>query len=389
LKSINSKFQSKKVLSLSFGHFAHDVYSAFLAPLLPLLVTKFGISLSIAGTLDAVRNSPSLINPFLGLMADRVSIKYFVILTPAITAVCMSLLGLAPSFTVVFILIFVSGISGTLFHIPAPVMIKEFSGNKTGKGMSWYMLGGEFSRTVGPLLITGAITLWGMEGAWRLIPFGILASFLLYLKLKDFTPESFDGNKKEPINVKSALKELMPLLTFLGFYFFFLQAMKIAVTLYLPAYLMSRGKTLLNASFLLSVLQFSGAAGTLFAGSISDKIGRKATLLISALVCPVIMWLFMTAPEALFIPLLAGLGFFLFASGPVLLALVQDSGRHYPSFANSLYMTISFCVKAFIVFFMGHFIETVGFVITYKAAAILAIGVIPVVLTLKTSPDIS
>ena len=34
----DSDFQTGKILALSIGHFVHDVYSSFLAPLLPLLL---------------------------------------------------------------------------------------------------------------------------------------------------------------------------------------------------------------------------------------------------------------------------------------------------------------------------------------------------------------
>ncbi|MBC8487270.1 MAG: MFS transporter, partial [Bacteroidetes bacterium] len=151
---MNKKFNTGKVVTISIGHFFHDIYTAFLAPMLPLLIGKYGISLSMAGLLDVVRKIPSLFNPLIGLIADKVSVKYLVIFTPGITAICMSLLGISPSYVVLLILLFVTGISSALFHVPAPVLVKHFSGEKTGTGMSFFMVGGELARTIGPLLIT-------------------------------------------------------------------------------------------------------------------------------------------------------------------------------------------------------------------------------------------
>ena len=152
------KFQFGNVLTVSFAHLSHDIYSAFLAPLLPLLISKLGITLSMAGLLDVTRKLPSLFNPFVGLIADRVCVRYFIIITPAITGIAMSLLGIASSYPILLILLFVAGISNTLFHVPSPVMIKHVSAEQVGKGMSYYMLGGELARTLGPLLITAAIS---------------------------------------------------------------------------------------------------------------------------------------------------------------------------------------------------------------------------------------
>lgn len=43
----NKKFKKSEVFTISSAHMIHDIYSAFLAPLLPLLIEKLGISLSV------------------------------------------------------------------------------------------------------------------------------------------------------------------------------------------------------------------------------------------------------------------------------------------------------------------------------------------------------
>ncbi len=372
----SSEFQTDKVLTVSLSHMLHDIYGAFLAPMLPLLVDKLGITLAMAGMLDTVRNIPSLLNPFFGIMADKITVRYFVILSPAVSATIMSLLGIAPSYTVAVIMLLVMGVSSSLFHVPSPVVIKRFSGNKTGMGMSWYMLGGEFSRTLGPVIITWAITRWTLEGTWRLMPVGLIASFVLYLKLRD-VDERDSVRKPAPLHRESGKGvSLTPLLLSIGGYTLFMMATKVAVTLYLPAYLVSQGRSLMSASFLLSVLQFAGAAGTLTAGTISDRIGRKTTLYIAGIVSPLMMWLFLVSPGHFAAPILALLGFFLFTSGPVLLALVQDADSDYPAFANGMYMTINFGVRALSVFLVGFFIERIGFQASYRIAAYWSAGVL-------------
>ena len=75
---MKKKFQTEKIVSISFAHLFHDIYSAFLAPILPLLIAKLGISLSLAGLLDVVRRIPALFNPLIGLVADRICFKYFI-----------------------------------------------------------------------------------------------------------------------------------------------------------------------------------------------------------------------------------------------------------------------------------------------------------------------
>lgn len=186
-------FDIKNVVLISLAHLIHDTYSAFLAPILPLLIGKLGISIFQAGLLDISRKVPSLFNPFIGILADKIYVRYFIILAPVVTTLSMSLIGLSPNYIFLLILVFVSGVASAFFHVPSPVLIKSFSHNQVGRGMSFYMLGGEFARTLGPLVILGAVSLWGLEGTYKLIPFGFLASFILYFKLRNITVKKKSG----------------------------------------------------------------------------------------------------------------------------------------------------------------------------------------------------
>jgi MFS family permease len=186
------KFDKGLVATVSLAHLMHDTYSSFLAPILPLLIEKLGMSLVMSAFLDIARKIPALLNPFFGLLAERSDARWFVILAPALTAISMSLLGVTSSYVLALVLLTIAGVSATLFHIPSPGMIKAAAGDKLGRGMSFYMVGGELARTIGPLFITGGVSLWGLEGTWRLMPFGIIASLILYYKLKDF---QFTQNK--------------------------------------------------------------------------------------------------------------------------------------------------------------------------------------------------
>ena len=375
-------FQTEKVITISAAHFFHDVYTAFLAPMLPLLIVRFGISLSIGGLLDVVRRIPSLFNPFIGLLADKICMKYLVIFTPGITAVSMSLLGASPSLIILFILLFVTGISSALFHIPSPVMIKNFSGNKTGTGMSFFMFGGELARTVGPLLITGALSIWGLEHSYRVMPIGIIASIILFFKLKEVSSLNTKNNKKNVKGAKETIKELVPFFLFIVGFQLFRGGMKSALTLYLPTYLIGKGESLWIAGISLSVLQLAGVTGTFGAGYISDKIGHRNLLLITAVASPLVMWVFITASNMMMIPLLIIMGFLIFASGPVILALVQETDTDRPAFINSIYMSINFGISSFMVLIVGILGDNIGLQLTFQICAALAFASIPFIFIL-------
>ncbi len=378
---MSRKFRAADVAVISAGHLFHDVYSAFFSPLLPLLISRYGMSISMAGILDFIRKSPSLINPLVGYIVDRGPFRYFVILTPAITAVSMSLIGSAPGVTVLMLLLFTAGLSSTFFHVPTPVMMKTVSGDRIGTGMSFYMLGGEFSRTLGPLVITAAVSLWGIEGTWRLMPFGIICSAVLYFRLRTVSlVRGRQASKNSSTDIAGAFRKHFRMFFIVAMFLLFRTAMKSALTLYLPTYLTFKGSSLWNASIALSVLQFSGAAGVLFAGTVSDRIGRKNTLLISSVITPFLMWLFITADTEYSLVILGSAGFFLFAPGPVLLAVVQDNESSRPALINSIYMTVSFLVSSLIIYLTGLSADYMGFEMTYRIAVFMAVTAVAFVI---------
>jgi len=380
---ISNRFQFSNVLTIAFAHLFHDIYSSFLAPLLPLLIEKYSISYALAGLLSVFQRLPSLLNPIFGLYADRVKIYYIVSFAPLVTAVSMSLLGIASHYAMLAILLSVMGISSAFFHVPAPVVMKRVSGNRTGKGMSFYMLGGEAARTVGPLIILGGVSLWTLEGTWRLIPFALIASIFFFVTLRNVDIKGKAHINEKPLLARQIFKKLIPFFIIISGITFFRAGMKAAFTIFLPTYLNTKGASLWIAGVSLSIVQFSGAIGTFFAGTISDIISRKTTLLIIAGVTPILMWLFVVLDSIFTLPILIVTGFFLFASGPVILAMVQDIDSDHPSFINGVFMTINFIGHSVAIMFIGLLVDWIGFEYTYKLAAFSALLTIPLVSMLK------
>jgi FSR family fosmidomycin resistance protein-like MFS transporter len=256
-------------------------------------------------------------------------------------------------------------------------MIKNLSGKKTGTGMSDFMFGGDLARTVGPMVITAAISIWGLEGSYRVMPFGIAASAVLYFKLRNIKPIHKDAAHREGEGIWQTLRELLPFFVAIGGFLLMRAAMKSALTFYLPTFLTGKGNSLWVANASLSVLQLAGALGTFSAGHISDRISHKKVLMITGILSPLAMLLFISASELLVFPLLFLLGLLLFASGPVMLALVQETNTKRPAFVNSIYMFISFGISSAMVLFVGVLGDHYGLEITYKISAGIAFFSVP------------
>src|SRR2546427_9652390 len=86
------------VLAATAAHFLNDFYVAFLAPLLPLVVAKFNLSLALAGLLATVlTTSAAMTQPLFGIMADRLKRRIFLVLGPPLPRLAMGLMGLGPT----------------------------------------------------------------------------------------------------------------------------------------------------------------------------------------------------------------------------------------------------------------------------------------------------
>jgi FSR family fosmidomycin resistance protein-like MFS transporter len=71
----------------------------------------------------------------------------------------MSLLGMAPAYAVLALFLVVVGASSASLHAVGPVIAGNLSGRNLGKGMGFWMVGGELGRTLGPIVIVSAIQL--------------------------------------------------------------------------------------------------------------------------------------------------------------------------------------------------------------------------------------
>ena len=381
---LKNKYRPGKVISISSAHFVHDVYSSFLPPILPLLIEKFGISLSVAGLLSLFQRLPSLFSVVVGAYAHRLPWRLIILMAPLVTATAGSLLGVAPGIVVLAILLLTMGISSAVFHVPAPVMIKEYSGPKAGLGMSFYMLGGETARMTGPLLIISAVGWWGLEGTWRLILPAIAATIALSygIEKKPFEKDAVK-NEGEILKWHGVLKKYAGFFGLLTMFLIFRAVMKSSLATFLPVYVGDKGGTLMAGAVSLSILQVAGAVGSFLGGGISDKWGRFNTLLVVSLVSPLLMFMYVYTTGILQISALLMLGLSLYSGTPVLLALVQEQGSAQPALMNAGFTTINFVTSALAVLFTGFMGDVFGLDKTYILAAIIATGSIPVLILLK------
>lgn len=361
-------FHTEQVLTISGGHFVHDVYSAFLAPLLPLLIEKMSLTLTLAGSLSAFVQLPAILTPLVGHLADKHNLRYLVIIAPALTATAMGAMGLAPNYVSLALILLLSGLSSALFHAPAPAMVGQISGKRVGKGMSWFMGGGELARMAGPLAAVWAVSLWGLEGMFRVVVIGWGTSLILFWRLRDVP---ISARRKG--SLQSILPKLRTLFLPLFVISFFRMFMVVCMTTYLPTYMNLNGATLFLAGASLSILELAGFVGALSGGTLSDKLGRKPLLIGITLLAPLLMIAFLNVSGWLLVPVLLSYGFVAISAGPVFLALIQDNFPENRAVSNGIYISMNFLLRSLVMILVGVAGDAFGLQTTFLGCAGLSL----------------
>jgi FSR family fosmidomycin resistance protein-like MFS transporter len=377
------EFHTAGVATISAGHAIHDTFSGFLRPLLPTFIENLAMTNAQAGLLTVFMQWPSLFQPFLGHLADQVSLRPFFVMAPTVTAVVMSLLGVAPTYAVLAMLLIVAGVSSASLHAAGPAVIGRLSGKKLGRGMGFWMVGGELGRTLGPLTVVTTIQLIGLKGTPWLMIAGPITSVLLYLQLRNVEDIITKNGDELPFGkVLRGMGGLMLPLTGVVIARSFLTA---AMSTYLPILLTDQGASLWLAGASLSLFEAAGVVGALAGGILSDRIGRRLMLFISMVTASIFIFVFLNASGWLQFPLLLILGLSILSTTPVFLALVQERFPENRALATGVYMATSFIVRSGVVVVLGAVADRAGMRYAFVASGVVSLIGLPLIFLLPGS----
>ena len=379
-KTVEDHFQTSGVITMAAGHAVHDTYTAFLPPLLPAFIANLALTRTAAGLLTVFIQSPSLIQPAIGHLADRVDLRYLVILAPAVAATMMSLLGVAPGYAVLALLLIVVGCSSAGLHAVGPVMAGRLSGRNLGRGMSFWMVGGELGRTLGPIVVVTAVVHLTIRGMPWLMIGGLLASVVFYLRLRSVSARPEEVQEGFPWRL--ALRRMRPVLAPLAGVILLRSFLHVALTIYLPVFLTEEGADLWFAGASLTVLQAAGIVGALLGGSISDRMGRRFVLLVSMTMAPLFMFVFLAVHDWTQFFVLLLLGLFVISTTPVMMAIVQESFPENRALANGTYMSLSFLIRSGAVVLLGVLGDHLGLRLAFAGSAVAMLLGLPLLFLL-------
>ena len=375
------KLPWKSLIVLASAHLVTDAYNNFLPPLMPLLIQKLNLTLTIAGSLVTIRALASFFTqPAVGYISDRTGMRLFVLLGPLVTGIFIGLLGIAPSYWFLALCLILGGIGISALHPQGAAMIGDISHSRAGFSMSVWQIGGTLGMALGPLIVTLVVSTFGLRGTVFTIVLGVIMTVFLFR----FVPES--PSRKELSNAHSLRRNLLPKIGSLAV-LWVLVAIRGATGMsfinFLSVLLTQKGASLLTAGLGVSMFSGGGALGAFVGGTLSDYVGKKKVMLVSFLLSPVVLFIFLKSHGIPSLGLLVIGGFFMWGTTPVIIVAAQEIAPENRTLISSMMMGVGWGVGAVLVTVTGLLGDTIGLekalqwilVLPLIGVALIALGV--------------
>jgi MFS transporter, FSR family, fosmidomycin resistance protein len=362
---------------LASTHFVVDAYSNIYAPLLPLLIPRLGLSLTMAGTLAMAFHMASSVSQLgFGALADRWRPRRLVVAGPILAVVVLSFIGWAWSPLTLAIVLVAGGLGGAAFHPPAAALVHTVSDHRKGFAMSVHITGGSLGFSVSPLVFAPTIAALGLGWSPLIALPGLLALFFTLRRVPPIHPP--------PRGSAGGFRGLRPHARPLTLLYLIVVLRTLAaagIATFMPVLLTRQGMGIGEASAAVSFYLFLSGIGGFLGGPLSDRFGPRR----------VIIWSLVTAvPFLVAGPLLSGWtltallaigGFLLQSTLPVNVTFGQAIAPVSAATVSSLMMGFAWGTGGLLVPLVGLVADLAGL-----PAALALVGLVPLAAALCALP---
>jgi FSR family fosmidomycin resistance protein-like MFS transporter len=397
----NERTAYRVLLAICFCHLNNDMMQALVIASYPTLKENFHLSFAQIGLVTlAYQVTASLLQPVVGVFADRRPNPYSLPAGTLFTGAGLVILGTATRFPVLLIGAAVLGIGSSVFHPESSRVARMAAGGRPGLAQSVFQVGGNIGSAIGPLAAAVVVLRWGQRGLAAfalaaLVSTGVLAAVGLWAKreLARATPApaaprvaASNGPPRavraaeatpglSPARVGSSLAVLLALI-FSKFVYL------ASFSSYYTFYLVHRfGVSVASAQVHLFGISAGVAAGTLIGGWAGDRFGRKRVIWFSilgilpfTLALPYVDLEWTTA-------LTVVIGFILASAFPAIVVYGQELIPNRVGMVSGLFFGLSFGAAGLGAGLLGKLADADGIESVYRFVSFLpAIGLLAAVL---------
>ena len=397
-----SKASSRKQFYfLTLSHTVLDSYATLLAHLQPLLLTKLATPAtrnSVAGNFISIYSFfSSLGQIFFGWLSDRVRTVHFVTFGVALTAIGLSLLWVAPSPFVVYLLLAIGGIGIAAFHPQATAYAGALAAEGRGIGTSIFLTGGNIGRALGPLVLMFIPYRFGLEFlVWEMIP-GLLLALLVPKVLRfekglDLTASIRGTPNEEPRPQEPfwtvARPRMLPLVV-LFIIAAFRTVTAVGLENFLSVHLDDLNYSDQVRSLVIALFIFAGSMGIMSSGWLITRVNTYVLLLVSLLGAPPLLYASLHSDGFNFLALLFLGNVILSSSITINIILAQMMLRGHESIASSFMMGAAWGVGGLLNKIVGVLGDRFGLPIVLDGLVMIPLLMAPFLILLRDQPDLS
>jgi len=252
--------------------------------------------------------------PLFGAVADRMRRRIFVVVGPALTVAAMGLMGLAPTYTVLLILLLLAGTGTASFHPQGASSAGQASGTQLGRGLSLFVAGGELGYSLGPLIIALVVQARGLAATWMVAVPGLVACALLWRFIPPRSPLPAAAPRG---SLRADLRAAFAPLFVLWLIVVLRSVIISAYQTFLPLLLQQRGGSIIEGGWAVFLFGGIGALGGISGGTLSDRYGRRRMLALSLILGVPMLFAFVRTTGAL--------AYVFLAAGGIAVVVTMDS----------------------------------------------------------------
>jgi FSR family fosmidomycin resistance protein-like MFS transporter len=346
-----------KLLTLMLGHLTVDSYVGVIPVLYPLLIGRFHLSLATVGLVSLAYSGMAAISqPLFGILADRFGTR-LTGLALAWTALTFALIGFVPTFPLLVLLAFASGLGSGAFHPLGALDVRALlPAWRRGTGMSIYVTAGTVGVAAGPLVGIAIFGIFGVHGTGLLVVPGVLTGGYLLWRMRGSVKAAAGGARSAAASGRVpvfALAVVIGVMMSRSWTVNVFQA-------FTPTWYKQLGYGPEFYGPLATTLVLASAVGTVGCGTLADRFGRRTVILATLVLSIPAIFLFTAFPGPWAFGSAILIGFLAASTAPLMLLMAQQLMASRAGLASGLVMGLGFVTGAIGIPINGAIADAIG-----------------------------
>lgn len=274
------------IAAISFAHLLNDLMQSLLPAIYPMLKDEHGLTFVQVGLLTLTfQFSASLLQPVVGIIADRRPLPYSMAAGMGSTLIGLILLARADEFVLLLVAATLIGLGSAVFHPEASRVARMAAGMRPGMAQSLFQVGGNFGSAFGPLLAAYIVLPFG-QGSLLWFSLVALLSMAVLFRVGRWYRAHVAGmlGRRRAVSHRAGRTHVVVAVVVLVLLTFSKAVYGAALNSFYTFFLIERFDVSIRSSQLLLFIYMAAVAlGTVIGGPLGDRFGRKMILWVSVL----------------------------------------------------------------------------------------------------------